>query len=61
MIKLRTTKIIMLMGKPTHFAIKNNVTACGLIGKHYSAHDARDCNCLNCMKTKAYKVYMGKA
>jgi hypothetical protein len=51
---------MMTLGKPTHFRISKNRTACGLIGTiELAAYDARDCNCIRCMKTKKYKVYMG--
>ncbi len=50
---------IMILGKAVHFRPnQKNVSACGIIGPDYSAYDARDCNCLQCIKTKEYQVYL---
>lgn len=50
--------MVIKLGKATHFkTTKGN--ACGIISKN-AAWDARDCNCFNCMRTKAYKKYIGK-
>ena len=51
---------VIRIGRPCHFRPKQeNVSACGVVTPPYSAWDARDCDCLRCMKTKAYKTYMG--
>ena len=50
----------ILAGKATHFRPSNKpVTACGIVGSENMIYDARDCDCLRCKKTNAYKVYMG--
>jgi len=49
----------MKIGIPTHFRPTNkNVSACGIVGPKYSAYDARDVDCIRCMKTEAYRIYM---
>ena len=49
-------KKVIKIGKPTHYRPNNkNVTACGVISPEYFAYDARDVDCLRCMKTKKYK------
>ena len=51
----------MKIGKPTHYRPNNrNVSACGIVSPDYAAYDARDCDCLLCIKTDKYKVYMNK-
>ena len=51
----------MKIGKPIHYRPDNrNISACGLVNPEYASYDARDCDCLNCIQTKKYKVYMGK-
>lgn len=50
-----------MIGKPLHFSPKKKGhTACGLVGAEYTAYDARDCDCIRCKRTLAYRVYMGK-
>ena len=57
----RGYKQIMQIGKPLHYRPNNNnISACGVISPEYSVYDPRDCNCINCMKTKAYRASMGK-
>lgn len=53
-------KIIMLIGKPTHYRPNNHrVSACGVpLIESNGSYDARDADCLRCIKTKAYKIYM---
>ena len=61
MITASKQKQIMPLGKPTHYRPSNeNVSACGIVSPEYSGYDARSCDCIRCMKTKKYKVYMGK-
>jgi len=64
------------IGRPTHLLTLHDVndnhytrTACGSKwwsgkndgqGNDLGAWDARDVNCLNCGRTKAYKTMMGK-
>lgn len=46
-------------GIATHFRPNSrNISACGLVNPQYMAYDARDCDCLRCKKTNAYKKYM---
>ena len=46
---------IIKIGKPVHFRPDNkNISACGIINPQYMAYDARDVNCLRCIKTKKY-------
>ena len=51
----KNTRVIQV-GKPTHMKLKNGSTACGLVGAQYAAYDARDVNCLSCMKTHRYAI-----
>jgi len=54
-------KQIIKIGKPVHFRPNNlNISACGIVSPKYMAYDGRDVNCLRCIKTKKYKIYMGK-
>jgi len=47
--------------KKIHFRLnRKNFSACGIPAPKKAAYDARNCNCLRCMKTEAYRVYMGK-
>ena len=52
----------MKIGKPTHYRPSDKkITACGLVVDDIRmAYDARDCDCINCMNTRKYKVYVGK-
>lgn len=51
---------VIKLGKPTHFRPNNvNESACGVYSPGFSAYDGRDCDCLNCMKTKKYRRHMG--
>jgi len=53
-------KLISTIGKATHFRPNNrNLTACGMVWAEFQAYDARDVDCLRCIKTKKYRIYMG--
>ena len=50
-----------MCGIATHFRPNNkNQSACGIWSPRIAAYDGRDCNCLRCFKTKAWKTHMGK-
>lgn len=54
--------MIIKLGKPIHFRVSKDATACGLYvhTDRLAAYDARDCSCLNCVRTKKYKTYIGR-
>lgn len=53
-------KFIIYGGKPTHFRPNNeNKSACGVVCPEFAGYDARDCDCLRCIRSHAYRVYMG--
>ena len=50
------------LGKPCHLLTKDGASSeCGVPCPDYGAHDARDVDCLRCMRGKRYKVYMNKS
>jgi hypothetical protein len=52
--------MLIALGKPTHYRPSNRkVSACGVVLQDSNgAYDARYTNCLRCMKTMSYKIYM---
>ena len=62
MSKERRTVIVGLPGKPAHFRTDNEQrrSVCGIPWVEFFAWDARDVNCVRCMKTKAWKRAMGR-
>jgi hypothetical protein len=53
--------MLIALGKPIHYRPNNRkVSACGVILQESNgSYDARSANCLRCMKTLSYKIYMG--
>lgn len=50
---------VMMIGTPTHFRPTNrNVSACGIVAPALAAYDGRNCDCLRCRKTRAWKTYV---
>jgi hypothetical protein len=48
------------LGRPTHFRTNSGRIACGLVSSTAIAgYDARDTDCLACIRTKKWKTYMG--
>jgi len=53
-------RLIMRIGKPIHFRPTNaNMSACGLEHPEFAAYDGRDVDCILCIKTKAWRRYVG--
>ena len=57
----RGERMVMMIGKPVHFRPNNRpVSACGIEFPEHSGYDGRYTNCIRCMKTKVWRVQLGK-